>query len=213
METHSAVLDVERGQLTDIRPLYWQTDTSISNKSWGFIEHDSFKSPQAIIHQLIDIVSKNGNLLVNIGPRSDGTIPEEVQNVLREVGEWLKINGEAIYGTRPWKVYGEGPTKIVEGAFHDTDAQPFTEHDFRFTTKNDALYACELGWPSTGQAVIHSLAAAQLGGRKIASVSLLGSTSPIRFDSDSGGLQIHLPAQAPGKYAHCFKIGFDAAHS
>jgi len=139
MEKHSAVLDVERGQLNDIRPLYWQTDTSISNKSWGYIENDSFKSPQAIVHQLVDIVSKNGNLLVNIGPRSDGTIPDEVQTVLHEVGSWLKINGEAIYGTRPWRIYGEGPTKIVEGAFHDTEAQPFTEHDFRFTTKNDVL--------------------------------------------------------------------------
>ena len=209
MEKHSGVLDVERGQLNDIRPQYWQTDTSISNKSWGFIEHDSFKSPQVIVHQLIDIVSKNGNLLVNIGPRSDGTIPQEVQDVLREVGSWLKINGEAIYGTRPWKIYGEGPTKIVEGAFHDTDAQPFTEHDFRFTTKGAAVYACQLGWPVNGQALIHSLTAEQLGGRKIISVSLLGATTRLSFASESSGLQIKLPAQGPGKYAHCFKITLD----
>ena len=212
MEKHSAVLDVERGQLNDIRPLYWQTDTSISNKSWGFIEHDSFKSPQTILHQLVDIVSKNGNLLVNIGPRADGTIPDEVQSVLREVGSWLKVNGEAIYGTRPWKIYGEGPTKIVEGAFHDTEAQPFTERDFRFTTKNDALYACELGWPSGGEAVIHSLAGAQLDGRKIASASLLGSTSLIVFDVQNDGLHLRLPAQPTGRYAHCFKITFEPAH-
>jgi alpha-L-fucosidase len=211
MEKHSAVLDVERGQLNDIRPLYWQTDTSISNKSWGYIEHDSFKSPQAIIHQLVDIVSKNGNLLVNIGPRSDGTIPDEVQTVLREVGSWLKINGEAIYGTRPWKIYGEGPTKIVEGAFHDTEAQPFTDSDFRFTTKKDVLYACELGWPTNGEAVIHSLGGAQLDGRKIASVSLLGSTSPIAFDVQNDGMHLRPPAQLPGKYAHCFKITLQPA--
>jgi len=208
MEKRSAVLDVERGQLNDIRPLYWQTDTSISNKSWGYIEHDSFKSPQAIIHQLADIVSKNGNLLVNIGPRSDGTIPDEVQTVLREVGSWLKINGEAIYGTRPWKIYGEGPTKIVEGAFHDTEAQPFTDRDFRFTARNDALYACELGWPSGGEAVIHSFAGAQLDGRKATAVSLLGSTSPIPFDVQNDGMHLRLPAQPLGKYAHCFKIVF-----
>ena len=206
MEKHSAVLDVERGQLNDIRPLYWQTDTSISNKSWGYIENDSFKSPQAIVHQLVDIVSKNGNLLVNIGPRSDGTIPDEVQTVLHEVGSWLKINGEAIYGTRPWRIYGEGPTKIVEGAFHDTEAQPFTEHDFRFTTKNDVLYACELGWPSGGVAVIHSFTAAQLAGRKVVSVSLLGSTSPTTFDMQSDGMHLRLPSQPLGKYAHCFRI-------
>jgi alpha-L-fucosidase len=212
MEAHSAVLDVERGQLNDIRPLYWQTDTSISNKSWGFIEHDSFKTPQAIVHQLVDIVSKNGNLLVNIGPRPDGSIPNEVQTVLREVGSWLKINGEAIYGTRPWKIYGEGPTKIVEGAFHDTEAQPFTAQDFRFTTKNDVLYACELAWPSGGEAVIHSFTAAQLDGRKVASASLLGATSAIAFDMQSDGMHLRLPPQPLGKYAHCFKITLQPAH-
>lgn len=121
---HSAVLDLERGQLSSIRPLYWQTDTSISKKSWGYIENDNFKSPQAIVHQLIDIVSKNGNLLVNIGPRSDGVIPEQEQDVLQKVGAWLKVNGDAIYGTRPWKIFGEGPTSVVKGPFHDTDAQP-----------------------------------------------------------------------------------------
>jgi alpha-L-fucosidase len=212
MEKHSAVLDVERGQLNDIRPLYWQTDTSVSNKSWGYIEKDSFKSPQAIVHQLVDIVSKNGNLLVNIGPRSDGTIPDEVQTVLREVGSWLKINGEAIYGTRPWKIYGEGPTKIVEGAFHDTEAQPFTEHDFRFTTKNDVLYACELAWPPAGEAVIHSLTAAQFDAHKTAFVSLLGSTSPIAFDVQNDGMHLRLPPQPLGKYAHCFKITLQPTH-
>ena len=86
MQDHAAVLDLERGQLGDIRPLYWQTDTSVSNKSWGYIKDDTFKSPEFIVHQLIDVVSKNGNLLLNIGPRSDGTIPEEVQQVLLEVG-------------------------------------------------------------------------------------------------------------------------------
>jgi alpha-L-fucosidase len=212
MEKHSAVLDVERGQLNDIRPLYWQTDTSISNKSWGYIEHDSFKSSQTIIHQLIDIVSKNGNLLVNFGPRSDGTIPDEVQTVLREVGSWLKTNGEAIYGTRPRKIYGEGPTKIVEGAFHDTEAQPFTDRDFRFTTKKDALYACELGWPASGEAVIHSFAETQLDGRKIASVMLLGSKSPIAFDLESDGMHLRLPTQPPGKQAYCYKITLQPGH-
>ena len=87
------MLDLERGQLGDIRPLYWQTDTSVSNKSWGYIKDDTFKSPEFVIHQLIDIVSKNGNLLMNIGPRSDGTIPDEVQCVLLDVGEWLNGHG------------------------------------------------------------------------------------------------------------------------
>ncbi len=179
LEEHSAVLDLERGQLGEIRPLYWQTDTSISNKSWGYINNDTFKSPQFVIHQLIDIVSKNGNLLLNIGPRSDGTIPEEVQQVLIEVGAWLKVNGEAIYGTRPWKVYGEGSTKVAAGSFHDTDTATYTPEDFRFTTKGNTLYALELGWSSSGEAFIHALGSDALGGRKIKSVTLLGSDAEL----------------------------------
>jgi alpha-L-fucosidase len=139
MHPHSAVLDIERGQLGDIRPYYWQTDTSVSNKSWGYINDDTFKSGQFVVDQLVDIVSKNGNLLLNIGPRSDGTIPEPVQQVLLDVGGWLSVNGHAIYGTRPWRVYGEGPTKVAAGSFHDTDVAKYTSEDFRSTTKGDAL--------------------------------------------------------------------------
>ncbi len=213
MQEQSAVLDIERGQLSGIRPQYWQTDTSISNKSWGYIQNDTFKSPEFVVHQLIDIVSKNGNLLLNIGPRSDGTIPEEVQQVLREVGAWLKINGEAIYGTRPWKVYGEGPTKVTEGSFHDTDTRPYTAEDFRFTKKGDVLYAIELGWPSNREAVIHSLGIQSSGdaagdSAKIASVALLGSGTNLAFEQRPDGLHIQLPEQIPGKYAYSFRIQF-----
>ncbi len=208
MQEQSAVLDIERGQLSGIRPLYWQTDTSVSNKSWGYIENDTFKSPEFIVHQLIDIVSKNGNLLLNIGPRSDGTIPDEVQQVLRDVGAWLKINGDAIYGTRPWKVFGEGPTKVTAGSFHDTDTQPYTAEDFRFTKKGDVLYAIELGWPADREAVIHSLGAA-VGQSKVASVALLGSHSKVAFEQREDGLHVHLPEQAPCKYAYSFLIKFE----
>jgi alpha-L-fucosidase len=200
------VLDVERGQLAGIRPLYWQTDTSVSNQSWGYIQNDTFKSPEFVIHQLIDIVSKNGNLLLNIGPRSDGTIPEEVQQVLREVGSWLQISGDAIYGTRTWKIYGEGPTKVSEGAFHDTDTHPYTAEDFRFTKKGDALFAIELGWPSNREAVIHSLGSGVEGHQKIVSVALLGSDMKLEFEQREDGLHIHLPEQRAGKYAYAFRI-------
>jgi alpha-L-fucosidase len=208
LEDHSGVLDIERGQLSGIRPLYWQTDTSISNKSWGYIENDNFKSAETIVHQLVDIVSKNGNLLVNVGPRSDGTIPEEVQAILRDIGAWLKVNGEAIYGTRAWSKYGEGPTAIVEGAFHDTDAKPFTAQDFRFTTKGNSLYAIELAWPESGEAVIHSLNEAALSGQNIVSLSLLGQGSPLTYQLKFDGLHIQLPPQKAGKYAYSFKIEF-----
>ena len=208
MQENSAVLDIERGQLAGIRPQYWQTDTSVSNKSWGYIENDTFKSPQFIVHQLVDVVSKNGNLLMNIGPRSDGTIPDEVQQVLRDVGSWLKVDGDAIYGTRPWKIYGEGPTLVSEGSFHDTDTRPFTPEDFRFTTKDGVLYAIELGWPDKPEAVIHSLKTPMPGERPIESIELLGSDGKVQFQQKDDGLHIQLPAQAPGKYAYAFRIRF-----
>ena len=208
MQEDSAVLDIERGQLAGIRPQYWQTDTSVSNKSWGYIENDTFKTPQFIVHQLVDVVSKNGNLLMNIGPRSDGTIPDEVQQVLRDVGSWLKVNGDAIYGTRPWKTFGEGPTQVAEGSFNDTNTQPYTPDDFRFTSKGDVLYAIELGWPTKPEAVIHSVGTGAAGERTIESVELLGSDAKVSFQTKSDGLHIRLPEQAPGKYAYTLRIQF-----
>jgi len=207
IQDHSAVLDLERGQLGDIRTLPWQTDTSVSNKSWGYIKDDTFKSPQFVIDQLIDIVSKNGNLLLNIGPRSDGTIPEEVQHVLLDVGAWLKINGEAIYSTRPWRIYGEGPTKVASGSFHDTDVTKYTSEDFRFTTRSNVLYAIGLAWPSKGEVVIHSLAPA-VGDAPVQSVALVGSEAKVAFESKADGLHVMLPGQAPSNLAYVLRIEF-----
>jgi alpha-L-fucosidase len=209
MEEHSAVLDLERGQLSGIRPLPWQTDTSVGNKSWGYIENDTFKSPEFIIHQLVDIVSKNGNLLLNIGPRSDGTIPDEVQRILLSVGRWLKVNGEAIYGTRPWQVFGEGPTETAAGPFHDTETQAYTAEDFRFTEKNGLLYAIEMGLPTSGTVTIHSLIPGAFGtGRRIKSIRLLGSEGTLLFQQLTDGLNVRLPDQSVGKYAYVFRIEF-----
>ncbi len=206
MQDHSGVLDIERGQLGDIRPTYWQTDTSVSNRSWGYIKNDTFKSPEFVVNQLVDIVSKNGNLLMNIGPRADGTIPDEVQKVLLDVGAWLNVNGEAIYGTRPWRIYGEGPTKPAAGSFHDTDVIRYTAEDFRFTTKGDALYAIGLGWPK-GEAVVRSLAST-IGSGKVRSVSLLGSDAKVQFEQRADGLHVQLPAEPPAKYAYALRITF-----
>ena len=203
MEDHSAVLDLERGQLSEIRPLYWQTDTSISNKSWGYIEHDTFKTPEFVVHQLVDIVSKNGNLLMNIGPRSDGTIPSEVQNVLLAVGDWLKMNGEAIYGTRAWISFGEGPTQVAGGSFHDTDTQSYTPEDFRFTSKSGTLYAIEMAWPANGRAVIHTLTTDRV---KVGSVVLLSTGEAIPFKQTADGLQLQLSSDPHGQFAYAYKI-------
>lgn len=210
MQDHSGVLDIERGQLGDLRALPWQTDTSVSNKSWGYIKDDTFKSPEFVVHQLVDIVGKNGNLLLNIGPRSDGTIPEEVQQVLLEVGAWLDTNGEAIYGTRPWRIYGEGPTKVTAGTFHDTDTAKYTAEDFRFTTKGDVLYVIGLAWPRNAEVVIHSLAPTA-GSERVQSVTLLNSGAKVEFSQQADGLHARLPGQAPAKYAYVLRLTFDHA--
>jgi alpha-L-fucosidase len=203
----SAILDVERGQLTEIRPQHWQTDTSLSNKSWGYIDNDTYKTPEFVIHQLIDVVSKNGNLLMNVGPKPDGTIPEQAQAILREVGGWLKVNGEAIYGTRPWTKFGEGPTQVAGGSFHDTDTKPYTPEDFRFTTKGSVLYAIELGWPNTGKSVIHSLGKKALGpNHSLKEITMLGSDDRLTWQQGEDGLQITTSDSAPGKFAYVYRI-------
>ena len=203
------MLDIERGQLDQTLDRVWQTDTSVSNKSWGYIEHDTFKTPAFIVHQLADVVSKNGNLLLNIGPRSDGTIPDEVQQVLLAVGGWLKVNGEAIYGTRPWVSYGEGPTKVAAGSFQDTKTQEYTAEDFRFTTKDNNLYAIELAWPSGKEAVVHSMTEGALKGKKIRSIALLGSDAQLTYNLQADGLHIALPSQPAEGYAYAFRIALD----
>ena len=204
---HAAVLDIERGQLGDIRPVFWQTDTSISVKSWGYIENDTFKSSVSIVDQLVDIVSKNGALLLNVGPRADGTIPEQAQQILLDIGKWLAVNGAAIYGTRPWRIYGEGPTKVVEGSFKDTATKPFTGSDIRFTTKGSTLYAIALAWPENGKLVITSLGAgASLRTAPVKSVQLLGSKAKLKWQQRSDALVVDLPASKPGDYAFAFKI-------
>jgi alpha-L-fucosidase len=209
MQQDSGVLDIERGQLDQKLDRVWQTDTSVSNKSWGYIEHDTFKTPKFIVHQLVDIVSKNGNLLMNIGPRSDGTIPDEVQHVLLDVGSWLKVNGDAIYGTRPWTTYGEGPTKVAAGSFQDTKTQQYTAEDFRFTTKGNDLYAIELAWASGNEAVIHSVGGDALKGKQIQSIALLGSNAVLTYKLQSDGLHIQLPPKPSEAYAYAFRIVLD----
>jgi alpha-L-fucosidase len=205
MADGTATLDVERGALAGIRPQPWQTDTSLSNNSWGYVEGDTYKSPEVVVHQLVDVVSKNGNLLMNVGPKPDGTIPEGAAKTLLAVGAWLKVNGDAIYGTRPWRQYGEGPTQIEAGQFHDSDTKPYTAEDFRFTKKDDTLYAIELGWPKDGEAVIHALGAIT-GMRAVASVDLLGSHQALTFTQQPDGLHIHVPPQPIGEYAYAYHI-------
>ena len=201
----AGVLDVERGQLPRIEPVAWQTCTSISDKSWGYVENDTYKSPQAIIHMLADVVSKNGNLLLNVGPRADGSIPQGAQDTLLAIGRWLKVNGEGIYGTRPWRTYGEGPTEVVSGTMQEGKAKPYGPEDFRFTARGNALYAIELGWPQSGQALIHSVGT----GDHVRSVTLLASGYAVPFHQGPDGLRLDLPKRPAGDYAYVYKIMLD----
>ena len=210
MDWNSAVRDFERGQLASIEPNHWQTDTSISKLSWGYIENDQYQPPEFLIHQLIDIVSKNGNLLLNIGPKPDGTIPDQIQSTLLGMGSWLKANGDAIYGTTPWRVYGEGPTQVIGGAFHDQDTKPYTTEDFRFTAKGNTVYAVGMGCPASGadgSATIHALGAAkEAKGLTLDSIELIGSTDKVTWKQTPDALNVTLPASASCKYAYVLKI-------
>ncbi len=203
----AAVYDIERGQLSDLRPIFWQTDTAITKNSWGYVQEQDYKSAGSIVQDLIDIVSKNGALLLNIGPRPDGTIPEPEEEILLEIGRWLAANGEAIYGTRPWKVFGEGPTEIASGGFTDTQRQAFTPQDVRFTTKGEALYAILLAWPEGGEATIRSLGAnLRLYPGEIGSVELLGVKGALNWSQDEEGLKVQLPPERPCDHAYVLKI-------
>jgi alpha-L-fucosidase len=200
----AAVYDIERGQLSGINPHFWQTDTSISKNSWGYVTEQDYKTAESIVGDLVDIVSKNGALLLNIGPKADGTIPEAEQDILLEIGQWLAVNGEAIYETRPWKVFGEGPTQVFEGGFTDTKRAAFTPQDFRFTQKGAALYAIALAWPGE-QAIITSLKSAE---GQVKQVQMLGVEGALPFTQGQSGLKVKLPGKKPCRYAYTLKILF-----
>jgi alpha-L-fucosidase len=203
---NAAVLDIERGKLDALRLLPWQTDTSISIHSWGYVQNDEYRSAQSLIGELVDVVSKNGNLLLNVGPRADGTIPDEARAILLQMGAWLQTNGEAIYGSRPWLLYGEGPTTVASSALN-TDRQEFTAGDIRFTTHNGALYAIALGWPASGELRIHTLGSGMAyRSGPVCAVELLGTNVALKWDQQADGLHIALPAARPDEPAFVFRI-------
>ncbi len=191
----TAVPDVERGQFAEMKPYFWQTDTAIALNSWGYTEHNVFRSGEDIICDLVDIVSKNGCLLLNVGPRPDGTITEEDRAVLLKIGAWLKINGQAIYGSRVWRRYGEGPTQVTDGQFSDGIKKNFTSQDFRFTTANGYLYAIAMKCSENGEYCIRCLGIQDASRQAnfhgiIREVEVLGSTEKPRWSRDEAGLHI-----------------------
>jgi alpha-L-fucosidase len=189
----TAVFDVERGQLAGINPRLWQADTSVGTRSWGFVNDHNYKTAQWLLCDLADVVSKNGVMLLNIGPKADGTIPEPERDLLVRIGEWLRDYGEAIYGTRPWKVFGEGPTNVKEGQFTDTSRNEYTSSDVRYTTRGETLYAIVMAPPANGRTVLSSLAPRSgLFDGSVSSVRLVGRNREVPWSLGPNGLEVSL---------------------
>lgn len=191
----TAVVDIERGQFAEAKPYFWQTDTAIAKNSWCYTENNSYKTAYQIICDLVDIVSKNGTLLLNVGPKADGTIAEEERQVLLDIGKWLRTNGEAIYDSKVWRESGEGPTQIPEGQFTDNDEKPFTPEDIRFTVRGSNLYATVLKYPQDGRVLIRSLAERDASSKPyfhgiIEDVSVLGFDEKVTWERSEEGLLI-----------------------
>ena len=201
-----ATFDVERGALTGISPIPWQTDTAIGKRSWGYTEDNVFKNSRQIICDLIDIVSKNGNLLLNIGPKADGTITDEETQVLKDIGKWLSVNGEGIYGTTFWKQFSEGSVNAEEGQFKDNDEKAFTNEDFRFTFKNGYLYVFQMRPSETVR--IKTLRKHIPHDYLITSGELLGSNEKINFIRTEEYLEINID-KPENDLPICFKIGIE----
>ncbi len=214
------VFDIECGRFAEAKPYPWQTDDRLEdNITWCMVQNPKYKSSTKIIHQLCDVVSKNGNLLLNVGPYADGSFHAEAKRILFEIGDWLKINGEAIYGTRPFTVAAEGPTSVkdanfdtdhirnqlVEGLASDIGFTDFTAQDFRFTSKGDCTYAIALDWPEDGKLMIRTLSTAGPI-EDIRVISLLGSDAILSFTQTEKYLTVTLPKDKPCASAYVLKI-------
>ena len=206
------IWDIERGQSNNIEPLPWQTDTCIG--SWHYNQpvyaNHKYKSAKTVIQTLVDIVSKNGNLCLSVPVKGDGTIDSDERAIVEEIGQWMQLNSEAIYDTRPWKIFGEGPA--IENAaplsaqgFNEGKGKPFTSEDIRFIQKGGALYAIFLGWPENKKLFVKNLARDKY--KTINQVHLIGMDASIRFEQDEKGLSLILPEKTPVlSYANCLKI-------
>jgi len=212
----SAVMDLEVGKMNKLTPNVWLTDTSVDagpGGCWSHVRNVGFKSVERLIHNLVDRVSKNGYLLLNVGPRADGSIPEGARECLRGIGSWLQINGEAIFGSVPWLVAGEGPTAESDGDhFNETNEARFTAHDIRFTSKDNAIYATCLGRPGDAVTLRTFREKRYLYPEDIASITMLGSDHELKWRFDSDGLTFDVPSKMPSHHACVFKISLHANH-
>lgn len=194
----------ERRNISDIFNLPWETCDALDPTSWGYNRQtpdDKYMTTNELIDYLVDIVSKGGNLLINVGPKADGTIPEVMQERLLGAGQWLSINGEAIYGTRPWKVFGEGPTREEIGTWGKENGEYlFVAGDVRYTHKGNTLYAILLEWPGSEITLNH------MKDIEIKKITLLGSDDIIQWRNVNEGTRIILPSDPVSEYANTLKI-------
>ncbi len=202
----AGVIDLELGRFDTLTYHEWITDTTVDDgHGWGYVRDAKYKPLRGLIHYLVENVSKNGYLLLNVGPKPNGEIPDEARALLVGIGEWLAVNGEAIYGTTPWMTYGEGPTQMTKaGYFMEDQEVRYTAEDIRFTSKGNALYAICLGWPQ-GRVKIASLRA--LYPSEIESVRMLGVDQELSWTHSAAGLEVTPPAvKPPCEHAYVIKI-------
>ncbi len=205
----ACVQDVERGVMSGINPLPWQTDTS--NGDWFYADDDKYKTASDVIRMLADIVSKNGNLLLNVALYPDGSLPTESKTLLSELAQWMSVNAEAIHGTRPWTLYGEGPTETASGDFKES--AEYTAEDIRFTAKGDTLYAITLGEPRR-QVTIAALGRSNGQERRsVRAVQLLGISESLKFQQTDAALLVELPHRLPTRHASALKISLSAGRA
>jgi len=200
------LLDIERGQRDTLDAHPWQTDTCIGD--WHYKKNIGYREANSIIPMLVDIVSKNGNLLLNIPLKGDGTPDAKEVKILEQLAAWMAINSECIYGTRPWTTYGEGPAlKLGAISKENRYFNGQTAADVRFTKKGDTLYAILLDWPGDGESVVRSLAKTKNSDRnKISSVNLLGCPDKLEWSQTEKGLVVRMPAKKPCDYVYVLKI-------
>lgn len=207
----TCVLDFERGLANEIRPAHWQTDTCVG--SWHYdiniYREHKYKSPKTVIDLLVDIVSQNGNLMLNFPLPNNGQLDDDELKILAAITDWMAVNSEGIYGTRPWKIYGEGPSTLAQkpgGGFNEKTRKPFTAEDVRFTTKGNTLYAFIMGWPEK-EATIKALGTASpTSPGKITRVEMLGHKSRLRWTQEAEGLRVTMPPEMRSDYAITLKV-------
>ena len=200
--------DFEKGRTNKITKEYWLTDETVSVGSWSYTHNLGLKKADEIIHILADVVSKNGALMLNVSPMANGIIPENQQEVLLTIGQWLKTNGEAIYGSRTWEVFGEGPTKQEKSGMF-LEKINYTPQDIRYTKKRNTIYAIVLGWPGENPPITLTAFKANILLNKIPpikNISLLGYEGEVPFTVDIKGLHFETPDQKIDDIAFVVKI-------